>query len=85
MLRCQLFIRFWMLVITQFQERFTSNDTTRLQAQPFSASTNPMTMFCFSLGVIIIMGQVFVEISLRFCGMPLNMVQHFMRMPSDRL
>jgi hypothetical protein len=65
MLRRQLFTRFWMLVIAQLQECFTGNDTTRLQTQPFSASTNPMTMFCFSLGVIIIMGQVFVEIRLR--------------------
>ena len=65
MLRRQLFTRFWMLVIAQFQERFTGNDTTRLQSQPFSAGTNPMTMFCFSLGVIIIMGQVLVEIRLR--------------------
>jgi hypothetical protein len=54
-----------MLVIAQFQERFTGNDITWLQAQPFSAGTNPMAMFRFSLGVIIIMGKVLVEIRLR--------------------
>jgi hypothetical protein len=65
MLRCQLFARFRVLVIAQFQERFAGNDTAWLQAQPSSAGTNPMAMFHFTLGVIIIVGQVLVEICLR--------------------
>jgi hypothetical protein len=54
-----------MLVIAQFQERFTGNDATRLQSQPFSAGTNPMTMLRLILGVIIVMGQVLIKIRLR--------------------
>jgi hypothetical protein len=54
-----------MLVIAQFQERFTGNDTTWLQSQPFSAGPNPMAMFHLILDVIIIMGKVLVEIRLR--------------------
>jgi hypothetical protein len=54
-----------MLVIAQFQERFTGNDATRLQSQPFSAGTNPMTMLRLILGVIIIVGKVLIEIRLR--------------------
>ena len=65
LLRCQLFTRLWMLVIAQFQERFTGNDATRLQSQPFSAGTNPMTMLRLILGVIIVMGQVLIKIRLR--------------------
>src|SRR5438309_138174 len=42
LLRRQLLSRVRVLVITQAQERFTSDDLARLQAQLLSASANPM-------------------------------------------
>ena len=53
-----------MLVIAQTQERFASDDLALLQTQLLGGGANPMTGLFLALGVIIVMGQVLVEIRL---------------------
>src|SRR5438445_5745987 len=64
LLRCQLLFRVRVLVVAQTQERFPSDDLARLQPQLLSSGANPMTGLLLALGVIIVVGQVFVEIRL---------------------
>src|SRR5438309_6951439 len=64
LLRRQLLSRVRVLVIAQAQERFPSDDLARLQAQLLSTSANPVTGLRNALGVIIVVGQVLVEIRL---------------------
>src|SRR5919197_333840 len=53
-----------MQVVTQLEERFPSDDLTLFQAQPFDADADPVPGLLFALGVIIVVGQVLVEIRL---------------------
>ena len=64
-LRRQLFVGFRVLVIAQFQECLTTDDLTRPQSQPLSRIADPMSMLRVALGIVIIVGKVFVEIRLR--------------------
>src|SRR5437660_5788306 len=64
LLRCQLLSRVLVLVIAQAQERFSRDDLTLLQTQLLDAGANPVPGLLLALGVIIVMGQVLVEIRL---------------------
>src|SRR5207302_5277728 len=77
LLRRQLFSGVGMLVIAQAQERFTSDDLALLQTQLLGGGANPMTGLLLTLGVIIVVGEVFVEIRLGHCPVLLwNAAKH---------
>src|SRR2546429_5073955 len=62
LLRRELLSRVRVLVIAQAQERFPSDDLALLQTQLLGGGANPVAGLLLALGVIIVMGQVIVEI-----------------------
>src|SRR5439155_26423911 len=64
LLRRELLSRVRVLVIAQAQERFPSDDLALLQTQLLGGGANPVAGLFLALGVIIVMGQVLVEIRL---------------------
>ena len=63
------FTRDRMLVVTQFQEGIPGDHATRSQAQLFGSHPQPVTTFRLTLGVVIILRQMLVEVG--FCPGPI--------------
>ena len=62
LLRCQLFAGLWMHVVTQLEESIARDRRTGRQSQPFCSLTDPVTGLRLTLGVVIVVRQVLVEV-----------------------